>query len=339
MAKDDKAKLIDKKIREEQKKKLKNIEKSFEEKDILWFKDISITDIPLVGGKGASLGELFEVAPIPDGFVITAQAFDHFLSPIKEKIMDILDILDVEDTKKLDKASHEIKELILEKEFPLELKKEILRSYGSLQGFVAVRSSATAEDLPTASFAGQQDTYLNIKKEDLLESVQKCWASLFNSRAIYYREKNNFKHEDVLIAVVVQKMVDSQKAGVMFTANVVTNVKSEIIIEGAFGLGEAVVSGQVTPDYYLVDKKTESIKEKNINIQEFGLFRKKDGGVEKITIKNPEDSVLTDLEVKELTKLGLKIEKHYKHPQDIEWGIDGKGKIYILQSRPITTLK
>jgi len=333
------AKIIDKAIKDEEKKKLKEIKKPFEEKNILWFKDISIKDIPLVGGKGASLGELFEVAPIPNGFVVTSHAFADFLKPIKAKIMGILDILDVEDTKKLDKASAEIKELIMEEEMPEDVKKDIIKAYENLRGFVAVRSSATAEDLPTASFAGQQDTYLNVKEDDLLESVQKCWASLFNARAIYYREKNNFKHEDVLIAVVIQKMVDSQKAGVMFTANVVTNSKDEIIIEGAFGLGEAVVSGQVTPDYYLVDKKTESIKEKNINTQEFGLFRKKDGGVEKITIKNPEDSVLTDLEVKELAKLGLKIEKHYKHPQDIEWAVDEKGKICVLQSRPVTTLR
>jgi pyruvate, water dikinase len=309
----------------------------FEDKNILWFKDVSISDVPSVGGKGASLGELFSLAPIPDGFVVTAHAFGRFLEPIKRKVYDILDIVDVEETEKLDKASEKIRYLIMGETLSKDLKKEILDNYKNLRGFVAVRSSATAEDLPEASFAGQQDTYLNINQKGLLDAVQKCWASLFTSRAIYYREKNNFKHEDVLIAVVVQKMVDSKKAGVLFTANVVTNNKSEIIIEGAFGLGELVVSGQVTPDYYLIEKKNSKIKEMNINDQETGLFMKKNGGTEKRTIKDPSERVLSEKELKELTELSLKIEKHYKHPQDIEWAIDDK--LYILQSRPITTLK
>ncbi len=312
-------------------------EEPFEKRNILWFKDVSITDIPLVGGKGASLGEMFDIAPIPDGFVISAYVFEKFLEPIKRKIMDILDIVDIEDTEKLDKASEEIREIIMGEDMPEDVKKDIMENYKNLRGFVAVRSSATAEDLPEASFAGQQDTYLNVKEEDLLNSVQKCWASLFTSRAIYYREINKFKHDEVLIAVVIQKMVDSKKAGVLFTANVVSNSKEEIIIEGSFGLGEAVVSGQVTPDYYLIDKNTEKLKEKNISNKAIGFFRKKGGGVEKRSIENPTERVLSDKELKELTKISLEIEQHYKHPQDIEWAIDDK--VYILQSRPITTLK
>ena len=312
-------------------------EEAFEKKNILWFRDVSITDIPLVGGKGASLGEMFDIAPIPDGFVVSAQAFEKFLKPIKKKIMDILDIVDIEDTEKLDKASEEIREIIMREDMPDDIKEDIMENYKNLRGFVAVRSSATAEDLPEASFAGQQDTYLNVNEKDLLNSVQKCWASLFTSRAIYYREINKFKHDEVLIAVVIQKMVDSKKAGVLFTANVVSNSKEEIIIEGAFGLGESVVSGQVTPDYYLIDKNTEKLKEKNISNKAIGFFRKKEGGVEKRSIENPTARVLSDKQLKELTKIGLKIEQHYKHPQDIEWAIDDK--VYILQSRPITTLK
>lgn len=306
-------------------------------KNIIWFKDISITDIPLVGGKGASLGELFGTAPIPDGFCVTAQAYESFFTEIKEEIMEILDILDVEDTMKLDKASERIRTMVLGHPMPDSLQKEILGNYDNLRGFVAVRSSATAEDLPTASFAGQQDTYLNVTKDGLLSAVQRCWASLFTSRAIYYRVKNKFEHKDVLISVVVQKMVDSKKAGVLFTANVVTNDKSQMIIEGAFGLGESVVSGQITPDYYLVDKKTEKVLQKNVAVKDFGLFRGPKGGVERRSIAKPEEQVLTDKELKELVQLGLKIEKHYKHPQDIEWAVDDK--VYILQSRPITTLK
>ena len=312
-------------------------EEAFEKKNILWFRDVSITDIPLVGGKGASLGEMFDIAPIPDGFVVSAQAFENFLKPIRTKVMNILDIVDIEDTEKLDKASEEIREIIMGEDMPEDIKKDIMENYKNLRGFVAVRSSATAEDLPEASFAGQQDTYLNVKEEDLLNSVQKCWASLFTSRAIYYREINKFKHDEVLIAVVIQKMVDSKKAGVLFTANVVSNSKEEIIIEGAFGLGESVVSGQVTPDYYLIDKNTEKLKEKNISNKAIGFFRKNEGGVEKRSIENPTERVLSEKELKELTKIGLKIEQHYKHPQDIEWAIDDK--VYILQSRPITTLK
>ncbi|TKJ17797.1 hypothetical protein CEE44_04690 [Candidatus Woesearchaeota archaeon B3_Woes] len=312
-------------------------EGTFDKKNILWFKDVSITDIPLVGGKGASLGELFSITPIPDGFVVSAYAFEKFLESIKKKIMDILDIVDIEDTEKLDKASEEIRSIIMVEDMPEDIKKDIMENYKNLRGFVAVRSSATAEDLPEASFAGQQDTYLSVKEEDLLNSVQKCWASLFTSRAIYYRDINKFKHDEVLIAVVVQKMVDSKKAGVLFTANVVTNSKEEIIIEGSFGLGESVVSGQVTPDYYLIDKNTEKLKEKNISNKSMGIFMKKEGGVEKRSIENPTERVLSEKELKELTKIGLKIEQHYKHPQDIEWAIDDK--IYILQSRPITTLK
>ncbi len=306
--------------------------------NIIWFKDLSIKDISIAGGKGASLGEMYDLAPVPDGFVVTAQAYEKFIESRKDKIFSVLKELNTEDSSELDKKSEEIRNIILNKDVPDDVINDIKSEYKKINDFVAVRSSATAEDLPEASFAGQQDTYLNIKGEDeVVESVRKCWASLFTARAIYYRETNKFKHEDVLIAVVVQKMVNSQKAGVLFTVNPVNKNKNEIIVEGGFGLGEMVVSGQITPDMYVVDKNKLEIKEKNVNEKEVGLFRDKEGNNVKKDIENPSEQVISDKEVIELSKLSIKIEKHYKKPQDIEWAIED-GKIYILQSRPITTL-
>jgi len=307
--------------------------------DILFFKEITKDDIEIAGGKGASLGEMYRHEfPVPNGFVITAQAYKSFVKHENHRIMKILDNLDVEDTEALDKASAEIHKIILAIPYNDELEMEITECYSELDGFVAVRSSATAEDLPEASFAGQQATYLNIKgRLELLDAVKKCFASLFTSRAIYYRVSHKFKHNDVLIAVVVQKMVDSEKAGVMFTANPVTNDKSEMIIEGAFGLGESVVSGELTPDSYIVNKASLEIKNSNIGTQTWGYFRDKQTGH---TVKNDIDgtaSVLSDKEVQELAEYGVKLEKHYGKLQDIEWGI--ADKVYILQSRPITTIK
>jgi len=205
--------------------------------------------------------------------------------------------------------------MILEKEFPEHLKEEIIKNFKKLgeDKKVAVRSSATAEDLPTASFAGQQDTYLNIEgQHNVIESVQKCWASLFTSRAIYYREKNNFKHRDVLISVVVQEMINPEYAGVMFTIDPVN--KKHILIEIVEGLGEQLVSGQVTPNTYFMNKRSHKVEEKSVHFE----------ANEKI--------------VEEVSKIGEKIEDHYKKPMDIEFAIDKKGKLFILQARPITTL-
>lgn len=300
------------------------------------FKELTKDDIALVGGKGANLAEMENAGlPIPPGFCVTASAYAEFVAPIQNQITSLLSGLDIENTVELEETALKIQELILKQEMLSQVSEEIKKAYGSLKGFVAVRSSATAEDLPEASFAGQQASFLNVK-DDVVQKVQECWASLYTARAIYYREKNNFKHEDVLIAVVVQKMVDAKKAGVMFTVNPVTNSTDEIVIEACFGLGELLVSGQITPDYYCVEKFNLNIKEKNINEQEHGLFREKGENVQK-KIEDPEESVLTDEEVLELTKLGDKIEKHYKKPMDIEFAIDDK--IYIVQARPVTTLR
>jgi pyruvate, water dikinase len=310
--------------------------------NILWFKEIRKNDISKVGGKGANLGEMFNnKIPIPDGFCVTAQAYEKFIefNGIKDEIKQLLDI-DIENTNQLQNASEKINELILKSQIPIDIKNDIIKAYSNLNCFVAVRSSATAEDLPTASFAGQQATYLNVKgKENIVKYVQNCWASLFTARAIYYRETNKFDHMSVLISVVVQKMVNSDSAGVMFTVHPVTNNRNEMIIEGSFGLGELVVSGSVTPDSYIVTKKPLEIKDIYIAEKRIAMYRNEKGeNYEKVLEDEANDQVLNEKQILELAKMGLLIEKHYNFPQDIEWAYE-KGKLFITQSRPITTLK
>jgi len=336
--------------------------------DIAWFKDLHKTDVGIAGGKGASLGEMYNSNfPIPPGFAVTAQAFQEFIenSGIDKEIFSLLKDLDVEDTQKLKETSEKIGKIIQATEMPPKLRNEILEAYDNLnididvfqtagkqaldiikaareQPFVAVRSSATAEDLPTASFAGQQATYLNIKGNDqLIRAVQDCWASLYTARAIYYRVKNNFPHEKVFISVIVQKMVNSNTAGVIFSINPATNNESEIVLEAGYGLGEAVVSGSITPDQYIIDKETLDIKTKKISSQEWMIVRDPREG-NSIKKDVPEDKqkqqVLTNDEIKKLSKLTNDIEKHYQCAQDIEFAIEGPN-IYIVQARPVTTLK
>ncbi len=327
--------------------------------DIAWFKEISNKDVDKVGGKGASLGEMYNAGlPVPPGFMVTAQAYQRFITKtgISEKLYEILKDLDVEDNTALQEAAKKVQNIIIKTPMPEDIKQEITKAYhymtvehASKTGnqnpdnapFVAVRSSATAEDLPTASFAGQQATYLNVKGDnELVKSVQKCWASLFTARAIYYRIKNDFEHSKVFIAVVVQKMVNAEKAGVMFSVNPVNNNEQEVMIEAGYGLGEAVVSGSITPDQYVVDKSSNEIKSTNIGKQQWMIVRDEEGKNIKKDI--PEDKkeaqVLTNYEIMELAKLANKIEDHYQKPQDLEYAIEGS-KIMIVQSRPITTLK
>ncbi len=331
---------------------------------IKWFKEISKDDIAIVGGKAANLGEMYNAGfPVPPGFTITAQCYKYFIEKtrIKDKIFSILKTINVDDTDKLQESANEIQKLIVSTEVPLDIKEEIIDSYEALEipdlkkvkhvlelanikeyPFVAVRSSATAEDLPGYSFAGQQATYLNVKGVDqLIKAVRACWASLFTARAIYYRTKNNFEHSKVLIAVVVQKMVNAEKAGVMFSVNPATSNRNEITIEAAYGLGEAVVSGAINPDLYLVDKNSLKIKSVKVNTQEWGYFRdlnmarsvKRDIPKEKRHLQK-----LTDNEILELAKLAVKVEEHYKKPQDLEWAIE-KDNLYLVQTRAVTTLK
>jgi pyruvate,water dikinase len=310
---------------------------------ILKFNNIRKKDIALVGGKGANLGEMVHAKiPVPDGFVVTSNAYYKFLkqTSLKNKILTELKGLDVEDSKKLQKASKNIKTAILSAEMHGELAEQIKEYYHELSGehdrYVAVRSSATAEDLPDASFAGQQETYLNIKGwKDVVKSVQKCWASLFEARAIYYREQNKYSHMKVGIAVPVQLMVQSEFSGIMFTVNPLTNNDEEVSIEAAFGLGQPVVSGEVTPDQYLVSKKTKKITYRFVAKQDWQLTL---SGKTPVSKKYQQVQKLTNKLIVELAKVGMKIEDHYKFPQDIEWGIEG-GKVYIVQSRPVTTIK
>jgi len=309
---------------------------------ILWFKDLRRGDIALVGGKGANLGELvYAKIPVPDGFVVTSKSYYDLLSStsLKRKILSEVTGLDVDDSKKLQRASKNIKTAILAAKMPSELQKEIKDHYHRLSGesdkLVAVRSSATAEDLPDASFAGQQETYLNVKGwKQVVKSVQKCWASLFEARAMFYRVQKGYSHLKVGIAVPVQLMVQSKVSGVMFTVNPVTNRKDDVSIEAAYGLGQPVVSGELTPDQYMVSKKSAKITYRFVVRQTWQLTK---SGKTPVSKKYQKSQKMSNSKIVELAKIGIKIENHYKHPQDIEWGMEN-GKIYIVQSRPVTTL-
>ncbi len=324
------------------------------EKNILWLSDLSKKDIPIAGGKGANLSEMYNAGlRVPNAFILTSKAFDRFINQtnLKKRILEILGSISYENTQDLENKTKQVRAMILVSDFPEELAKEIREAYSFFdeedenaiirKKFVAVRSSATTEDLSTASFAGQQETFLNIRGEkDLLENIKKCWASLYTARAVYYRNKNNFSNETSLIAVVIQKMVDSEKSGVMFTVNPLTNNNTELVIEGVFGLGEGIVSGTVEPDTYILNKNSGELKNKRIGTKKVMFIKNNYGKTEikNIDLGMQEKEVLTFQELNELYTQGLKIEEHYSWPQDIEFAIE-KGEVYIVQSRPITTLE
>ncbi|MEM4137128.1 MAG: phosphoenolpyruvate synthase [Candidatus Anstonellaceae archaeon] len=317
-------------------------------KNILWFDEIDKSFLPDVGGKGANLGEMKRAGlPIPDGFCVTVAAYFKFLdyNNLRPFIKEMLENLDSEDYDKLAKVSQTIKTKLLSSTIPEEIKRDVIGAYNELckrkgkEVYVAVRSSATAEDLPEASFAGQQATFLNVSGElDVLQAVKECWASLFEARSIYYRIQNNFDHLKVGLSAVVQEMVQSEVAGVMFSVDPVSQDINLISIEGAYGLGEVVVSGQVEPDHYLVSKKDYSIVEKFISRQTWAIA-KVQGKNQKVEVDDvlQEKQKLPDEKIIELAKIGHKIEQHYGFPQDMEWAVENN-KIYIVQSRPITTL-
>ncbi|AGN17371.1 MULTISPECIES: phosphoenolpyruvate synthase [Methanobrevibacter] len=313
------------------------------------FEKISKDDIDIAGGKGANLGELTQAGiPVPPGFVITSETYEKFMNDteINTTIMDILDNVDVNDTKALQEAADEIKSIIVNTPMPMDIKTLIIEAYNQLsesvgeeEADVAVRSSATAEDLPDASFAGQQDTYLHVKGVDeVVEYVQKVWASLFEARAIFYREENNFDHDKVYIAVCVQQMVQAEKSGVMFTVNPSTG-EQVAMIESSWGLGEAVVSGDVTPDHYDVNKANNKIE--NLIVSDKKYMYTNDENGTSIRVNVPEEKrnerVLSDEDLNNLVEMGKTIENHYGQPMDTEWAIE-KGRLYLLQARPITTL-
>ncbi|KPN30320.1 phosphoenolpyruvate synthase [Halolamina pelagica] len=311
---------------------------------VLWLDDVRAADLETVGGKGASLGELTGAGlPVPPGFVVTAGTYRAFIEEagIDEELFAAMDV-DPEDSAALKAASETAHELILETPFPEEVREEILAAYDDLgngEAFVAVRSSATAEDLPDASFAGQQETFLNVTEEALLERVKECWASLFSQRAIYYRERKDFPHDAVDIAVVVQQMVDAEKSGVMFTSHPSTG-EPRLIIEAAWGLGEAVVSGTVSPDNYVYDRTSDSVEEVTVADKKVKMVKDAETGEtveESVSEDRRNERVLSDDEIEALVELGERVEDHYDEPQDVEWAV-ADGEIYMLQSRPITTI-
>ena len=318
---------------------------------IVWFAEVGRESVPLVGGKGANLGELTQAdIPVPPGFVVTTRAYRQFIedSGLDHTLRRLLNGLNVDDDAQLNAKAAAVRYAIEQAEMPAIMQQEITAAYAQLgEGPVAVRSSATAEDLAEASFAGQQATFLNIEGGvNVVEAVQRCWASLFEARAIFYREQAGWGHFDVDLAVPVQRMVQSESSGVMFTVDPITNDHNRVIIEAAFGLGEAVVGGLVSPDHFEVEKSSENILQRQIFTQDRKLVRAPDGVVDPEygpnvwqTLSDADGSQpkLNDEQVVELTAIGKQIESHYGSPQDIEWGW-ANGQFYLLQTRPITTV-
>ena len=324
---------------------------------VLWFEKLRKTDIPSVGGKNANLGEMtYTGIPVPPGFAITAYAYKKFIEEtgIAKKIYEIIDktVKDKNDPAQYEVASKKIRELIESTPMPKDIENAVKHAYEEMnkklntkETFVAVRSSATAEDLADASFAGQQETFLNIRGvKGVLQNTVKCWSSLFTPRAIFYRNEKGFAHEKVFISVGVQKMVNSRAAGVMFTMNPVTGDLSQIVIEGNYGLGEAVVSGSVTPDDFVVDRQSMKIIERRLAKKSVQYIRDLKTGHtvhEEVPAEMQELPCVTDEEVLRLAELAKRIEKHYGKPQDIEWAIDrdiptAPQNTFIVQSRPET---
>lgn len=268
------------------------------------FSEINKDDVAEVGGKGASLGEMTRVGiPVPPGFVVVAEAYREFI----------------------------------DSEIPVDVKKEILQTFDTLGAErVAVRSSAIAEDSKTASWAGQLESYLNVTREELVDKIRECWNSIKSERALAYAGEQGVNEEDLVVAVVVQKMVESESSGVMFTINPISHETEELMIESGFGLGEMLVQGMITPDNFIVDKSSLEIKNKDIQTQETMLVFKDNQNIEIVVpVDQKSQPALTDAQVKELAVLGIEIEKHYGFPCDIEWAMEF-GKIYIVQARPIT---
>lgn len=307
------------------------------------FQELTYKNVDIAGGKGASLGEMTKAKiPVPPGFVLLSTAFDRFLeeTDLGVDVEAILKKVNYKDINSVDKTSAEIRDLIHDKKMPDDLKKEIFGEFKKMKfKFVAVRSSATAEDSSVASWAGELESYLDTTEKMLIENVKKCWSSLFTPRAIFYRHEKKLLKTHVSVAVVIQQMVESEISGITFTVHPVTQDRNQMIIEAGWGLGEAIVSGQVTPDAYVISKKDNSILDINIARQEILIIRKATGGVkhEKVPKGKLEKQKLSGKQIIELAKICAQIEKHYKKPQDIEWAF-AKGKFYITQSRPITTL-
>ncbi|MFR4968090.1 MAG: phosphoenolpyruvate synthase [Lactobacillus kalixensis] len=322
------------------------------EKDVLWFDELNREDVALVGGKSSSLGEMTSSTniPVPYGFATTAHAYRYFLNStgLDKKVSELLNsIKDYENTEELHEVCSKIRKIMVETPMPEDLAENIKSSYLQLakkmdqkDPFVAVRSSATAEDLPNASFAGQQDTYLNVRGADeVVQKVKECYASLFTDRATYYRHKAQFPYQKVALSAAVQMQVFSKSSGIMFTVNVSNGDDSVIVIDSIWGLGEYIVSGKVTPDHFVVNKSDLTIKSKAITTKKIELIREPNGGVHEVNV--PEDkqqeASLTDQQVVELASYAKTIEKHYGCYMDMEWAVDSRtNKVWVVQARPET---
>ncbi len=309
---------------------------------ILSFSDIRAVDLPLVGGKGANLGELTHVGlPIPPGFCLTTFAFQEFIDacPEADNLYASLDAITSNDVETVRKVGQHVRQTLLTVPMPQPIAAAVKQQVDADHAY-AVRSSATAEDLPDASFAGQQDTYLNVRGEaDLLDAIRRCWVSLFTDRAILYRYQNGFSQREVQLSVVIQQMIMAETSGILFTADPLTGHRYTVSIDASFGLGEALVSGLVSPDAYRVDKRNRQIIERQIADKQIAIFPEKGGGTRQETLSDVQraQTVLTDTQILALADMGIQIEAHYGSPQDIEWAITD-GQLYLLQARPITSL-
>lgn len=330
---------------------------------VKWFSELNKNSGKVAGGKGANLAEIYNLGiNVPPGFVITAQAYNYFIKKagLYDRIKNLLGKISYENTKDLDDVTKEVRELIENARIPEDMEKEILEAYNILGTekkevienqanyllknmskdiFVAVRSSATTEDLAAASFAGQQESFINVKGEkDLISSIKKCFASLFTSRAVYYRNNKGFKYDETSIAAVIQKMVDSDKSGVVFSKDP-SMKRDDVIVEAVWGLGEGIVSGEITPDHYVVSRDSKII-EKKIEDKKIAVARNSAGGEQVVKLKEErsKQQVLKDYEITKLAEISLELEDHYKKPQDLEFAIEN-GEIYIVQTRPITTIE
>jgi pyruvate,water dikinase len=307
------------------------------------FQQIKKEDVGEAGGKGASLGEMAGAGmKVPSGFVVLASAFDRFLEEVdlKVEIDSIISKVNHEDVNSVAGASIKIQDLIDGAVLPEDIAKEVKNEFKKLGAkYVAVRSSATAEDSSIASWAGELETYLNIEENELLQSVKKCWASLFTPRAIFYRFEKGLQDTQVSVAVVVQKMVQSEVSGICFTVHPVTEDKNQMVIEAGYGLGEAIVGGLITPDTYIIDKRDFSLLDKNISEQTKMIVKNENNETLEVEVLESKQSEqkMGDTVIIELAKICVDIEKHYGKPQDIEWAYEGD-ELYITQSRPITTL-
>jgi len=312
---------------------------------IAWFADVGIADRPTVGGKGGSLGELTRAGiAVPPGFVVTTAAFELFLAALEARapVRAKVEALDPDDLGATTRLSEELRRRVIEEPMPAEVEQAIRAAHSELSPNgepVAVRSSATTEDAEDASFAGLQDTFLWVLGADsMVTKVRECWGSLYSVESMTYRLKHSIPEDGVAMAVVVQRMVDAMCAGVMFTRSPLTGDKSVITIEGAWGLGSAVVSGEVTPDRWVLGKITGEISVRDISDKHARQVPAPGGGIREVENEAAvaRQPCLTDDQLMALREVGRKVERHYGKPQDIEWALDEGGNVFLLQSRPET---